>query len=498
MKKVIFVSTVLFILPCIASAEIRPSFDCSKAKSVAEKLICADSELATLDRQANEIHKKAKETTYFDADESRKAWKWREENCKDKECLLQWFSKRSDYYKSKILHGEWSKLSPLVLLWGNDCEKEDRIPASLWGNQNKVTETYSGNEKNDHFVITGMYEDGSVSKFNFFRTMEACEREKNKIIINNQKDRLDAFQKISKEIGFVVFPVKEMFLKEAQRAGEKVDCKPNPRGEYCQIKNVKNCPINDFNNYETCDYISIGINTNGDISGYGLSFSYDAGNNDSVILLKNRLKALFGEPEEDKRVNQEKRTVIMNNIWDTDGGLTITMVDHHEVHIDNSISSNLALTIRDNEILNFVEKNKGKEKISENDTALYSGWPIAFRQSDRTITILHDEPCDLDLERDGSLRLAKASFFTLTDYYDFASAIRSCKFSAFSFSNCVVQHTKGFTPSPVRGCWVMAKTELNTVAVCGEDTLRKFSCNAYPRSSFVGENGKSPNWPQWP
>lgn len=80
---------------------ISPSFDCSKANSPSERLICSDSELATEDNELFELYKRAKvksdNPAAFKA-EAAEAWKVRETNCRDKACLLEWYSNRKTYY----------------------------------------------------------------------------------------------------------------------------------------------------------------------------------------------------------------------------------------------------------------------------------------------------------------------------------------------------------------------------------------------------------------
>ena len=81
---------------------VEPSFDCSKANSPSEKLICSDNELATEDNELFKLYKKAKaksnDPVAFKA-ESVDAWKAREGYCKDKDCLLEWYSRRKAYYQ---------------------------------------------------------------------------------------------------------------------------------------------------------------------------------------------------------------------------------------------------------------------------------------------------------------------------------------------------------------------------------------------------------------
>ena len=81
---------------------VVPSFDCSKANSPSERLICSDSELATQDNELFELYKRAKvksdNPAAFKA-EAAEAWKVRETNCRDKACLLEWYSNRKTYYE---------------------------------------------------------------------------------------------------------------------------------------------------------------------------------------------------------------------------------------------------------------------------------------------------------------------------------------------------------------------------------------------------------------
>lgn len=76
---------------------IAASFDCSKAKSVAEMTICNDPELSRLDDELAAIYKRAesqaKDRTTFQT-QSKSSWTWRETNCLSKECLLSWYIQR--------------------------------------------------------------------------------------------------------------------------------------------------------------------------------------------------------------------------------------------------------------------------------------------------------------------------------------------------------------------------------------------------------------------
>lgn len=77
-----------------------PSFDCGKARSAAEKAICADEELAQADRALGRLHARAKAQAPDAAEFQRRsdeAWRWRESNCRgDRECLRDWYEQRRE------------------------------------------------------------------------------------------------------------------------------------------------------------------------------------------------------------------------------------------------------------------------------------------------------------------------------------------------------------------------------------------------------------------
>jgi hypothetical protein len=79
------------------SSDQKPSFDCKRARSTGEKLICNDPDLSKLDNELALIHRLAKSQTSDVQDfkkQTENAWKWRESNCYDKECLVKWYSDR--------------------------------------------------------------------------------------------------------------------------------------------------------------------------------------------------------------------------------------------------------------------------------------------------------------------------------------------------------------------------------------------------------------------
>jgi hypothetical protein len=82
-----------------ASAAPGPSFDCAKARSVPEKLICSDAELARLDRELGRVYARAKNAAADDAAfrrQNSEEWRRREATCRDRDCLLGWYANRHD------------------------------------------------------------------------------------------------------------------------------------------------------------------------------------------------------------------------------------------------------------------------------------------------------------------------------------------------------------------------------------------------------------------
>jgi hypothetical protein len=74
-----------------------PSFDCTKAKSPAEHLICKDEELATLDRENAAIYIRARAVAPDEMEfirRSREEWLKREHECTEKPCLVDWYATR--------------------------------------------------------------------------------------------------------------------------------------------------------------------------------------------------------------------------------------------------------------------------------------------------------------------------------------------------------------------------------------------------------------------
>ena len=82
-----------------AAAPSGPSFDCAKARSTVEKMICSDAELTRLDRELGRVYARAKNAAADGAAfrrQNSEEWRRREATCRDRECLLRWYANRHD------------------------------------------------------------------------------------------------------------------------------------------------------------------------------------------------------------------------------------------------------------------------------------------------------------------------------------------------------------------------------------------------------------------
>lgn len=87
----------------VSSSVSAASFDCSKAFSDVEKLICNTPSLSNADDELYVDYLQAKVIT-GNSDDFKKlvkqSWKLREKNCKTEECLLGWYKQSSDLYRN--------------------------------------------------------------------------------------------------------------------------------------------------------------------------------------------------------------------------------------------------------------------------------------------------------------------------------------------------------------------------------------------------------------
>lgn len=97
------------------ATRLQPSFDCGKARSAAEKMICSDAELARLDRELGRVYARAKNVTVDAAAfkrQNNEEWRRRESTCRDRDCLLRWYAQRHDQLMDDIDEGQDQRRPP--------------------------------------------------------------------------------------------------------------------------------------------------------------------------------------------------------------------------------------------------------------------------------------------------------------------------------------------------------------------------------------------------
>lgn len=107
-SKRLFIVLMLGFAPWLYGA----SFDCTKAKSVGEKLICEDSELSQKDEELNFLYNQARAVMASEPEFRQNnidAWRWREANCFDRSCLFQWYSSRKTYFQNVVRQADSSQ-----------------------------------------------------------------------------------------------------------------------------------------------------------------------------------------------------------------------------------------------------------------------------------------------------------------------------------------------------------------------------------------------------
>lgn len=112
----------LLLILTLASSSHSASFDCKKAKSINEHLICEDEDLSKLDDELAFIYKEALRKSLNQKEltaNQRDAWRHRENECSSKACLVEWFSQRKTYL-SATNSQPTDQLSTAYLPWTLD------------------------------------------------------------------------------------------------------------------------------------------------------------------------------------------------------------------------------------------------------------------------------------------------------------------------------------------------------------------------------------------
>ena len=102
---------LLAALPLAASAA---SFDCTKARSYSEKLVCATPDLSRADEELGRIYRQAKKATGNSKEFKQLAedfWKKRE-RCRDEQCVRNWYQGAKAAYEVILQAGDDLRAAP--------------------------------------------------------------------------------------------------------------------------------------------------------------------------------------------------------------------------------------------------------------------------------------------------------------------------------------------------------------------------------------------------
>lgn len=120
------------------------SFDCSKAKSDVEKMICVDVALIKADDTLNHLFKMLKTSDRLSADviQRHKEWLNNRNLCKDLNCLYGSYNRQLEYLESKIEYqfvtDQKESCSQFVEIFNN------HLDVIRYGNFSQSTKEYDG------------------------------------------------------------------------------------------------------------------------------------------------------------------------------------------------------------------------------------------------------------------------------------------------------------------------------------------------------------------
>lgn len=113
-----FIFSCVFLLASCTQDTSAASFDCSKASSQVEKIICSDSEISKLDTVVGNIFNSSKKENSLLISEQKKWLKETRDFCKTSECLKNVYSDRIIFLqkihycqvKESEIVGSWSRI----------------------------------------------------------------------------------------------------------------------------------------------------------------------------------------------------------------------------------------------------------------------------------------------------------------------------------------------------------------------------------------------------
>lgn len=144
------------------------SFDCNKAKSSTEMMICSDAELSRLDYELGLVYTQAKITAINQQQfkqQAEAALTWREENCLTKSCLISWYANRKAILQSLY------KPPPVTELTEAQFNDQYRCPESYSTETERIKEL---SDMLDWYVAHN--KDVTVKRFTAFRLKVLADR----------------------------------------------------------------------------------------------------------------------------------------------------------------------------------------------------------------------------------------------------------------------------------------------------------------------------------
>jgi len=199
-------ATCLVLMPSVHSA----SFDCAKAKTKIEKLICANPKLSELDEKVTSLYKKVLEVTPVaeDCKQQQREWLkgWRD-TCKDAACLEQAYTSRISDLEKQLENLPFKPSLERPLLVIEPIPAENRAAGGPKIIKKEPLEL-TGRASFDHDVAGGKYVIVSAKKYYTIRYVwdltDAQKELLNKIEEANQyvvlKGQLVTFKDGSKDI----------------------------------------------------------------------------------------------------------------------------------------------------------------------------------------------------------------------------------------------------------------------------------------------------------
>lgn len=135
----------LILLIFIPTFAIGASFDCSKASSAVEKMICQNSTISKLDDRLAEVYKEVRKIDESIVEEQRN-WLKKARACKDEKCLELNYSVRIEELENKLAKSELSKQNSTNIQPALNKNASDGLSSlfgtsGFWVQDNKVSKS---------------------------------------------------------------------------------------------------------------------------------------------------------------------------------------------------------------------------------------------------------------------------------------------------------------------------------------------------------------------